>query len=191
MEVLKYISENMHGSRFWNMFFKGVSCIADKGLIWIVIGVILLIFGKTRKAGIYMLICLLLTFALNEGILKNIIKEERPFVSNPEFKVFLEKINYKLPSGYSMPSGHSLCGFACATMLALFFGKKGCLSFVLAALIAFSRMFLCVHYPLDILVGACSGIVLALIMFYAVAFVVKSYHKCRRRGIRESIQKEQ
>lgn len=183
MNFLIYLSENMHGSWFWNMFFKTVSCIADKGLIWIVIGVSLLIFKKTRKSGFYMLICLLLVFILNEFALKYIIRKDRPFVTNPELKIFLEQINYKLPAGYSMPSGHSLCGFACATILTLFWGWKGILSYVLAGLIAFSRLFLCVHYPSDVLVGACVGILFALALFFAIATIKKQIVKNKRSRI--------
>ncbi len=66
------------------------------------------------------------------------------------------------PSGWSFPSGHSCASFAAATAVFLRDRRFGAAALVLAALIAFSRVFLFVHYPTDVLAGAALGAVCAV-----------------------------
>ena len=63
---------------------------------------------------------------------------------------------------YSFPSGHATVSFACATTLALAVPRLTWPLFTLATLISFSRVYVGVHYPLDVLAGAALGVAIAI-----------------------------
>ena len=94
---------------------------------------------------------------LGEFGIKNIICRPRPFVTY-DFTV-----NGHIPSGYSFPSGHTTSSFAAATVIIIRKEKFAVFTAVLAFLIAFSRLYNCVHYPTDVICGAVLGIALAII----------------------------
>ena len=157
LEFLNWINQNLHGSNFINYLVKFITILGDAGICWIVLGVILLFFKKTRKGGVFLLVSLLLTLLINNLTLKPLFNRERPFVKNPKILNFLKSINLKAPSGASFPSGHTFAAFCSATVLTLCFKKVGALSFIPATLISLSRIFLCVHYPTDVLAGIILG----------------------------------
>lgn len=184
MEGLIYISENLHGSKFFNIFFKTVTYLGEMGVFWIVLGLVLLIFKKSRTSGFVMLISLLIGFVLNDFVLKNLFVRDRPFIVNENMAKFLENINYELPSGYSMPSGHAFSSFNCAVLLTLFNKKCGKVLIPIAFLIAVSRIFLCVHYPSDVLVGMLLGIFTAVIVFVIHKIIVRKIKIYKRQRVR-------
>lgn len=184
MEGLIYINENWHGSNFFNTFFKCVTMLGEAGVFWIVLGIILICFKKTRASGIVMLVSLLVGFCLNDFVLKNLIARPRPFSKNQEFAEFLESISMKKPSGFSMPSGHSYVAFNAGVMLTLFHKKKGAITLVLSFLIAFSRIFLCVHYPTDVLLGSVLGVITAFVVYVSYIKIIKKIKSKSREKIR-------
>ena len=129
------------------------SRLADSGFIWIVLGLVLLIFPKQRKTGMLVAVALILDVILCNGILKHLFARVRPYDVNQVVQL-------------SFPSGHSAASFAAVT--ALFFSKKKQLwipSLVLAVIICFSRMYLYVHYPTDILGGIIVGIICGVLSY--------------------------
>lgn len=153
-----------------------ITRLGDGGFIWIVIGLLLLIVpsvGKEskehlkqrRKAGLMILLSLALTSICVNAVLKNVVQRPRPF------HVDTSVIPLIFPSGYSFPSGHTASAFAAATAIFLYRKKAGIVAFVLAAIIAFTRMYLFVHYPTDIIGGIVVGVICACI----VNKLVKSY----------------
>ena len=185
MEGLIYIFKNWHSSGFLNNFFKIVTTLGDAGIFWIVLGLVFLSFKKTRICGIVMFVSLGIGFVLNDFVLKSIIARPRPFEANPEFKKFILSIGMDLPSGFSMPSGHAYSSFNCATIITLFLKKKGAFSYIIAFLIAFSRIFMCVHYPTDVLLGAVLGILTATICYVVYRAVMKKIKFCEREKVRK------
>lgn len=91
------------------------------------------------------------------GALKVWIERDRPPLADPDPQPLVE-----LPATYSFPSGHAAVSFACATVLALAVPRLRVPLYALAALIAFSRVYVGVHYPGDVVAGAVLGIAIAI-----------------------------
>lgn len=140
-------------SGFLDSAMKFLSFLGNGGWIWIVSVLMLLCFKKTRKSGIYAASALLLEFILCNLILKNIFARPRPYAVNPEITLLIPPL-----SDFSFPSGHAGSSFAVAASLG-FSGSGFFLPAVILAVgISFSRMYLYVHYPTDVLAGALLGI---------------------------------
>lgn len=154
--ILDFIQNNMKGG-IMDFIMKFITHLGDAGAIWIVIALALLCFKKTRKAGIYLSVSLLLTALIGNVILKNIFARTRPFIAANH------PIIINPPSGFSFPSGHTSSSFAAATAIGLSYKKYTPYAFILAFLIGFSRMYLYVHFPSDVLVGALLGIGVAFL----------------------------
>lgn len=139
-------------------FFIFITQLGNAGIIWLLLIGILLLNKKTRWFGWLCLIGILSEYFINDMVIKNIIARNRPFIQKNL------DILIKAPSGYSMPSGHSASSFLMAGMF-IFNKQKGrYFVLILAALIAYSRVYLNVHYVSDILVGALVGLVIAWII---------------------------
>lgn len=144
---------------FLDWFFKIFTYLGDAGIVWIVIGVVLALRRKTRSMGCCLLVCLALTYVVNDKIIKEIVERARPFVADPSIEIIIDK-----PSGFSFPSGHTASSFAAATAIFLFDRKYGALAYVLALIIGISRVYLFVHYPSDVLCGMVVGVVCAFLI---------------------------
>ncbi len=164
LDILNFIQHNIRTS-FLDSVMPSITTLGNSGIIWIVIAIILLFMKKYRKVGILMLITLIFTHALGSGIIKNIVKRPRPFILIDNIELLIKK-----PSGFSFPSGHASIAFASATILSYYIKKTRIPIFILAFIIAFSRLYLFVHYPSDVLVGAILGIICSFI-------IIKTYNK--------------
>lgn len=131
-----------------------ITRLGDAGMIWIVLTVILLVVPKTRRSGAVLAAALCVDLILCNGILKNLFGRTRPFDVNPSISLLVAR-----PEDFSFPSGHTAASFAAAAAL-WFAGEKRLWkpALALAILIAFSRLYLYVHYPTDILGGVLVGI---------------------------------
>lgn len=137
-----------------------ITSLGNGGIFWICLGLVFAMIPKTRKCGICMLLSMALTYVLGNLILKNLVARPRPFTIATEIGLKIPR-----PGEYSFPSGHTMNAFSAATSIFLFYKRTGIAALVLAALIAFSRMYLFVHYPTDVLGGMLLGIVDALLIF--------------------------
>lgn len=160
LAIMHWVQDVMHNG-FLDAVMAALSFIGNHGLIWIIIGIVLVIFKKTRYAGIVMLSALAFGFLMGEGILKHLVNRPRPFVDYPEFVPGIS-----LPSGSSFPSGHSCAGFACSTVMMVKNRKIGIPMLVLAVLIAFSRIYNFVHFPSDVLCGMLLGVLSAVLILF-------------------------
>lgn len=138
-----------------------ITTLGDDGLFWIAIGVICLFFKKYRKMGLQVLISMLFTFIIGNLILKNVFARPRPCDIDTAVAMLISR-----PHGHSFPSGHSMNGMVAAVALFLNNRKIGIPALVLAALIGFSRMYLFVHFPTDVLGGFLVAILVALAVDY-------------------------
>lgn len=139
----------------------GITTLGDAGAIWIILVIILLFMKKTRKCGILMLISIALGALVGNVILKNVIARPRPCWLNPDIALLIPN-----PHDFSFPSGHTLASFEAAIIIFLHNKKWGSLSLVLASLIAFSRMYLFVHFPTDIIGGIVLATIISMIVYY-------------------------
>lgn len=146
-----------------------ITMFGDAGIFWIALAVIFLIFRKTRKTGLSMGIALIIGLIIGNLILKNVVARIRPYDLNPEVILLVEKLH-----DFSFPSGHTLASFEASTAIFIRNKKLGIPALVLAVLIAFSRLYLYVHYPSDVFAGAVLGIGIA---FLATFIVNKIYSK--------------
>ena len=136
--------------------FLIVSKIAGSyGQLWIAVGLVLLIPRKTRMTGIAVLISYVGVLVFGQLILKNIFARQRPCQIDQAFAMIVDR-----PTSSSFPSTHSAWVFAAATAIFVKYRKAGIAAFAAAALIAFSRMYMFLHYPTDVLCGIVLGILL-------------------------------
>ncbi|EFI41736.1 phosphatase PAP2 family protein [Peptoniphilus sp. oral taxon 386] len=134
-----------------------ISTLGNAGAIFIIIGLFLFIRKDTRRIGLTVLISLLFCLIFGNIILKPLIGRVRPYDANNV------KIIVKHLKDASFPSGHTFSAVACAMSVSFYNRRYGRILFVFAALMAFSRMYLYLHYPTDILGGAVLGIFCALL----------------------------
>ena len=159
IQILELIQKVFDGQLF-DFLMPLLTTVGNMGIIWILIGVLLLCIPKYRKNGVMLLLGLLIGFLLGNVLLKNLVARPRPFVFKENALLLI-----KAPQDLSFPSGHTLSSFVATFSLYRANKAFGRCALVLAVIIAFSRMYLFVHYPTDIL----GGILLA----YFVSFICK------------------
>lgn len=150
--------QSLTQSPFLDRAMPVISSLADRGLIWILLTLILLCTRKYRRAGQASAIALVFMLFVGNIVLKPLAGRIRPYDVNTLIVLLIEA-----PTDYSFPSGHTFASFACACTLLLEDKRLGIPALVLAVLIAFSRMYLYVHYPTDVLAGVVLGIAAAIL----------------------------
>jgi len=125
------------------------------GQLWLIVGIVLLIFKKTRRTGAAVLISYVGVLLFGELLLKHVVIRPRPCQIDQAFALLVER-----PTSSSFPSTHTAFAFGAATAIFMKYKKIGVALFVIAALIAFSRLYLFLHFPTDVLCGAVLGIVM-------------------------------
>ncbi len=174
VSILLWIQENLRGAM--DGFWIAITTLADKGWFWIGLGVVLLLFRKTRVVGVTLLVSLMINGILTNLTLKDLFARPRPFNVSPELLTLIEK-----PSSFSFPSGHTSVSFAGALVLLKMMPKKvGVPAVILAAMIGFSRMYIGVHYPTDVLGGIVVGVIASEAAYYLVKY---AQERCIRTKI--------
>lgn len=155
-----YALQELHNP-FLDAFMVFISSLGDDGILWIAIGVICLFFKKHRKMGLQLLLSMLCTFIIGNLILKNIFARPRPCDIDTTVAMLISR-----PHGHSFPSGHSINSMVAAVALFLNNKKIGIPAIIIATLIGFSRMYLFVHFPTDVLGGFAIAILVAIAVDY-------------------------
>ena len=140
--------------------------------VWYILIIGLLLNKPTRKLGVILAVAMILQYLINGGILKHLFARVRPCNVDTTVELLVKR-----PKGFSFPSGHSAAAFCVVGVL---YGAKIRELFwpvlVLAILIGFSRLYLYVHFPTDVLVGAFCGFAIGYVVWRA--FVIgKSNNK--------------
>lgn len=152
-EILLLIQNGIRSDTLTPLF-SFFTLLGNEGIVWIAIGAILVARKKTRNIGFLIWLSLFFSLIICNGILKNVVAEARPFVHFPAIIPLDPAIS---AHSYSFPSGHASASFAAAFGIRKLGSPFGVLAILLAALIAFSRMYLGVHFPLDVLGGLLTG----------------------------------
>lgn len=158
--ILNFIQSYFHNG-FTDFVFPFITALGDSGIIWLVAALALVCSKKYRRWGILLVVSLLLTHVLGDYVIKPLVARPRPFMQLPGHTLLIAP-----PRDFSFPSGHTATAFCASFVLWRADKRFGTAAFVLALLIAFSRMFLFVHYPTDILAGAILGLICATLTIF-------------------------
>lgn len=134
-----------------------ITLLGDAGIFWIAVAVLFMITKKYRKTGIGMMLALMMGLLICNIWLKPTVARIRPYDFQLEY--FLKEIPL-LAGGmhdFSFPSGHTIASFEAAVVILLNSRKLGIPAMILAVLIAFSRLYLYLHYPTDVLFSIVLG----------------------------------
>ncbi len=177
LSVFEWIQGIQNG--FLDAVMAGITTTGNAGAIFIVLGFVLLFTKKYRKAGLAILVALIVMLLCNDLFLKEFFARVRPFnlfELNPDkyaewgTKYVFPELVYK-PSGYSFPSGHTASAFAAATALIWHSRKWGIPIMIFAAIMGFSRIYVQVHYCTDVFGGVISGVICGFIAVLIVKFL--------------------
>ncbi len=158
--VLDFIKEYIKNP-FFDFLMPKITALGNGGLIWIVASVVLLAIPKYRKGGVALSVGLLLCLIIGNLTLKPLIGRTRPFDLVEGMELLIST-----PTDFSFPSGHTLSSTVAATVLTMTDKRFGYFAIPLAVLIAFSRLYLYVHFLTDVLGGVLIGAVISIVIYF-------------------------
>lgn len=169
LPILDWIQANLQSS-LMDTIMPIITVFGDAGIFWIAWAVLLLLFPKTRKTGLGMGFALIMGLLICNVTLKPLVGRIRPYDYQIDIlgltwdQILVNgKLLVETPHDFSFPSGHTIASFEAATVLLKNSKKMGIPAMILAILIAFSRMYLYVHYPTDVLASVILGVAFAFI----------------------------
>lgn len=167
--ILDFIRNNI-SNPVLDEVMSAITRLGNGGIIWIALAAVMILSRAYRKTGFKIMLALILSFLICNVLLKPIVARTRPFDINTAIDIIISK-----PADYSFPSGHTSAAFAAAITLILSERKLIWIpASAIAVLIAFSRLYLYVHFPSDVLCGIVLGTIFA---FISVKIVDKLYLK--------------
>ena len=174
LPILEWIQAYLQ-SDFLDTVMPIITLFGEGGIFWIAWAVILLIIPKTRKIGLSMIIALLLGLLVCNLTLKPLVARVRPYdLQEQDFGVYINLLINR-QSDFSFPSGHTIASFEAAVVLLKYSKKMGIPALILAILVSFSRLYLYVHYPTDVLVSVVLGILFGILGNLIVNAIYKKF----------------
>ena len=161
LPVLDWIQANMQ-SGFMDKFMPFITKFGDHGTFWMIVAALLFVFPKTRKTGLGMAIAMVIGLLVCNVTLKPLVGRIRPYDLQAELGITIQLLGERMHD-FSFPSGHTIASFEAAVVLLKNSKKMGIPAMILAVLIAFSRLYLYVHYPTDVIVSVILGTLFAFI----------------------------
>lgn len=162
LPILLWIEANLR-SALGDTVMPIVTMFGDAGIFWIACAVILLFIPKYRKTGLAMGTALLIGLVVCNLTLKPLVARPRPYEYLAEHFGQTVVLLVETPHDFSFPSGHTIASFEAATVLLIHDKRLGIPAMVLAVAIAFSRLYLFVHYPTDVIFSVFLGIGIAFL----------------------------
>jgi len=161
LPILDWIQANLQ-SPLMDKLMPIVTLFGEGGVFWIAWAVLMLILPKTRKIGISMLFALTLGLLVCNVTLKPLIARIRPYELQEQMGVTVELLIARLED-FSFPSGHTIASFEAAVVLLKYSKKMGIPALIIAIAVSFSRLYLHVHYPSDVLASIVLGTAFAFL----------------------------
>lgn len=171
LRVLDWIKNNLYCG-FLDAIMPVITFLGNAGWFWIAVAVLMLFFKRTRKTGIMVGAALVFGLIICNLILKPSIARIRPYEVVEGINLLISK-----ETDFSFPSGHTAASFEAATVLMIRDRRFGIPALILAALIAFSRLYLYMHYPTDVLAGIAVGVLCGVLGYLAVNYLWKRFDK--------------
>ncbi len=165
--ILNWIQDHLRCG-FLDAVMPKITVLGTAAALWIVIGLALLMKPATRRTAVLLFIALLTALLVCNLTLKNLVARDRPCWINKDMILLV-----KSPKDYSFPSGHTAMSFLSATVLTRLGRKAGVAAFVVATLIAFSRLYLYVHFPSDVAAGALIGTMIGVLVLAGNRWIEK------------------
>lgn len=156
--IIHFIDKHL-ACRFMDKLMSIMTMLGDLGIIWMVTAIFLIPMRRYRVYGISMIIIVLVSAFLGDIVIKPLVRRLRPFVKNKTIRLIIRN-----PGGYSFPSGHTSSSVGAAYVLLQMNLWVGVVGIIVAGLIAFSRVYLHVHYPTDIFAGAVLGLICGVLI---------------------------
>ena len=172
---LDWIQANL-ASPWLDAVMKFITYLSDGGAIWVAAAIVMLVIPKYRRYGVVLSVVIVSGAVLNSLVLKPVIGRVRPFVGLEDIMLLITP-----PGDASFPSGHTLVSVSSAIVILRANKKLGIAALVLASLIAFSRMYLYVHFPTDIIAGVVLAIIISMVCI-VVSDKIKS-EKCDEKEL--------
>ena len=151
---------------FMDRIMKFFSFLGNKGGIWILTCLLMMLFKSTRLRAFTMSAALIFELTFCNLLIKPFAARLRPFENDKNLNIIIEK-----PMDYSFPSGHTAASFAGAAVIIYFFTVMGIIAYIIAFMIAFSRLYLLVHYPTDVFAGAAIGIICSIFAVHIISLL--------------------
>ena len=140
-----------------------ITMLGDEGIFWIAWSVLLILFPRTRKIGLGMGFALIMGLLVCNVTLKPLVQRPRPYdFQLSEFQKVIPLL-IEAQHDFSFPSGHTIASFEAAVVLLKNSKKMGIPAMIIAILVSFSRLYLYVHYPTDVIVSVILGTIFAFL----------------------------
>ena len=141
--------------------------LGNGGALWLILAAVFMATKKYRYFGFSIFFCVAVCWIMSDPVLKNIVQRPRPVFAIEGLSALTA-----IPSSYSFPSGHACSSFAASYVIVRQFGRRGAWIYLVAACIAFSRIYVGVHYPSDVIAGALLGTFLSVPVYrFRIRFI--------------------
>lgn len=159
---MKFIDKNLNGKAI-DISMRVCSFLANFGMVFILFLLVFLVFPSTKTYFPKIALSLIIQSVIVNGVLKPVFRRQRPFLVDETIIPLIKR-----PKDMSFPSGHTSAAFTFAA--ALFFQNTtlGIIAYVFAFFVGISRIYLQVHYPTDVIVGAIIGIFISSGVYYLI-----------------------
>lgn len=148
-------------NKYFNILMPLMTRAGNFGTVWVIIAIVLLLNKPYRMIGSEVLVTLVLSTIIGEGVIKHIVRRTRPSNQGNGITTLITN-----PISYSFPSGHTLSSFAVADILSVYFVQYRLIFMGIAFMIALSRIYLYAHYPTDIVFGIILGLLCSRLVLY-------------------------